>query len=45
MVKGGRTRDLPGLKYKLMRGKEDFDWRESFIRKNKLTKYLYPKVK
>jgi small subunit ribosomal protein S12 len=25
MVKGGRTRDLPGLKYKLMRGKEDFD--------------------
>jgi small subunit ribosomal protein S12 len=25
LVRGGRTRDLPGLKYKLMRGKEDFD--------------------
>jgi hypothetical protein len=28
-----------------MRGKEDFDWKESFLRRNKLTKFLYPNIK
>ena len=45
LVRGGRTKDLPGLRYKLMRGHLDFDWREKFLRKNKRSKYGYPKFK
>jgi hypothetical protein len=28
-----------------MRNFYDFDWKESFFRRNKLTKFLYPKIK
>lgn len=45
LVRGGRTKDLPGLHYKLVRGKYDFDWREHFTRKNARSKYGIPKEK
>lgn len=43
LVRGGRTKDLPGLHYKLVRGKFDFDWKEHFKRKNARSKYGVPK--
>lgn len=45
LVRGGRTKDLPGLHYKLMRGKCDFDWKEQFIRRNSRSKYGIPRHK
>jgi small subunit ribosomal protein S12 len=38
LVRGGRTQDLPGLRYKLVRGKFDFIWKE-FIFKYVITSY------
>lgn len=32
LVRGGRVRDLPGMHYKLIRGKFDFSWKENIIR-------------
>lgn len=32
MVRGGRVRDVPGVRYKVMRGKYDFETTESFER-------------
>lgn len=37
LVRGGRVRDLPGVKYRLIRGK--FDLREVLNRKNARSKY------
>lgn len=37
LVQGGRTKDLPGLQYKLIRGKYDF--MGAFGRKTKRSKY------
>lgn len=37
LVRGGRVRDLPGVKYRLIRGK--FDLREVLNRKNSRSKY------
>lgn len=45
IVRGGRTKDLPGLHYKLVRGKCDFDWKEHFVRKNGRSKYGIPRTK
>jgi len=45
LVRGGRTKDLPGLHYKLIRGKFDFDWKEKFTRRNARSKYGIPKEK
>lgn len=41
LVRGGRVKDLPGIKYKLIRGKYDFNVREkdNFLRKNARSKY------
>lgn len=42
LVRGGRTKDLPGLHYKLVRGKFDFDWKETFVRTMRRSKYGIP---
>ncbi len=44
LVRGGRTKDLPGLHYKLVRGKYDFDWKEHFVRCNARSKYGIPRA-
>jgi small subunit ribosomal protein S12 len=41
MVRGGRTKDLPGLRYKLIRGLLDFNYKETFERRQSLSKYGY----
>lgn len=42
LLRGGRAQDLPGIQYHLMRGLLDFNWQESIIRLNKLSKYGIP---
>ncbi len=37
LIRGGRTQDLPGLKYKAIRGKYDFDG--LLLRKNRRSLY------
>jgi small subunit ribosomal protein S12 len=44
LVRGGRTKDLPGVRLKLMRSLLDFSFKERIIRRNKHTKFNYPKV-
>lgn len=39
LVRGGRANDLPGVHYKAVRGKLDFNMDEKFLRKNKRSKY------
>jgi small subunit ribosomal protein S12 len=39
MVAGGRANDLPGVRFTLIRGKYDFSSKESFTRKNRLSKF------
>jgi len=43
LIRGGRTKDLPGIKYKVIRGKFDIDGVEK--RKNGRSKYGTKKVK
>lgn len=43
LLRGGRTPDLPGLHYKLIRGKYDFSWQERFTRVNRRSKFGVPK--
>lgn len=43
LVRGGRTKDLPGLQYKLVRGKYDFVYH--IHRQTKRSKYGTPKKK
>ncbi len=45
LVRGGRAPDLPGVRYKIIKGKLDFSWRESFKRKKSRSKYGIPKSK
>lgn len=45
LVRGGKTQDLPGVRYKLMRGCLDFDHKETIKRKNRRSKYGVPKPK
>ena len=33
LVRGGRVRDLPGMHYKLIKGKYDFSWERTFFKK------------
>jgi len=44
MVSGGRANDLPGVRFTLIRGKYDFGWKETFVRRNKLSKYGISKL-
>lgn len=39
LIRGGRTRDVPGVKYKIIRGKYDSDTKEDIIRRNARSKY------
>jgi small subunit ribosomal protein S12 len=39
LLRGGRVRDLPGVHYKMIRGKYDFTSVESFIRTQRRSKY------
>ena len=39
LIRGGRTRDVPGVRYKLIRGKYDLDTKEHIDRKNARSKY------
>lgn len=39
LIRGGRTRDVPGVKYKIIRGKYDSDTIENIERTNALSKY------
>lgn len=45
MVRGGRSKDLPGVRYRLIKGKYDFAINEHIVRKNSRSKYGIPKVK
>lgn len=42
LIRGGRVRDLPGMHYKLVKGKYDFSWKEHFLRKESRSKYGIP---
>lgn len=43
LIRGGRSRDIPGVRYKLIRGKYDLSVGESFKRRNARSKYGYKK--
>jgi len=45
LIRGGRTKDLPGIFYKVVRGKYDFNYKETFERKNSRSKYSIPSPK
>lgn len=45
LVRGGRANDLPGVRYKLIKGKFDFSINESFTRANARSKYGLPNLK
>ena len=42
LVRGGKVPDLPGIHYKLIRGKYDFSWVETFERFNRRSKFSIP---
>jgi small subunit ribosomal protein S12 len=44
-VRGGRAKDLPGVHYRAIRGKGDFDTRETFARKQSRSKYSLKSLK
>lgn len=43
LVRGGRARDIPGVRYKLIKGKYDFSLYERIERKKSRSKYGYSK--
>jgi small subunit ribosomal protein S12 len=43
MLRGGRANDLPGIHYKMIRGKYDFLAKEDFPRRNKRSRYSLKK--
>lgn len=46
LVRGGGVPDLPGIHYKLIKGKYDFSWKEVFLRrKQRRSKYGVPSVR
>ena len=45
LVRGGKVPDLPGIHYKLIRGKYDFGWNEIFQRQNRRSKFSIPGYK
>lgn len=44
LVRGGQVPDLPGVQYRLVRGKYDFDWRENVFRRCARSKYGIPLI-
>jgi small subunit ribosomal protein S12 len=45
MVRGGRARDIPGVRYKLIKGQYDFSLFERIKRTKRRSKYGLPKTK
>ena len=45
LVRGGKIPDLPGVRYRLIRGALDLTWKERILRKNSRSKYGIPKQK
>jgi small subunit ribosomal protein S12 len=45
LIRGGRVPDLPGIRYRAVRGKYDFGFKESFERKTNRSKYGTPSGK
>lgn len=45
MVRGGRARDIPGVRYKLIKGRYDFSLFERIKRTKRRSKYGIPKTK
>lgn len=45
IIRGGRVPDLPGIRYRAVRGKYDFSYKESFERKTNRSKYGTPSGK
>jgi small subunit ribosomal protein S12 len=45
LVRGGRVKDLPGVRYHLIRGKYDFLWEEREVRARRRSKFGAPKPK
>jgi len=43
LIRGGRVRDVPGVKYKVIRGKYDLDTNENIERSNARSKYSLKK--
>ena len=43
LVRGGRVRDVPGVRYKLIKGTYDLSWMELINRKKSRSKYGAPK--
>lgn len=43
LIRGGRVKDIPGMRYKIVKGKHDFSWKESTPRMNARSKYGKPK--
>lgn len=39
LIRGGKVKDLPGIRYKLIRGKYDFIAKERFFRKQRRSKF------
>jgi len=44
LVSGGRANDLPGVRFSLIRGKYDFNFKENFNRQHKRSKYGLSKL-
>jgi small subunit ribosomal protein S12 len=42
IVRGGRVKDLPGIRYHLVRGVKDFAFKENIARCRRKSKYGYP---
>lgn len=42
MVRGGRVKDLPGIRFHLIRGVYDFAWKENIVRRHARSKYGAP---
>ena len=45
MIRGGRARDIPGVRYKIIKGKYDFSTFEKILRRRKRSKYGLPRPK
>lgn len=44
VARGGRAKDLPGVHYRAIRGKGDFGVKESFLRKQRRSKFSIKKA-
>lgn len=44
LVRAGRVRDVPGIHYRLVRGKYDFHFKETFERRQRRSKFGIPRA-